>query len=70
MTDTFLIHIERNEGALQRLIGLIERRGFHIDRMNVADAGAHQEVDGEAEVDEVSRVQSPRRLAAGTSRPA
>jgi acetolactate synthase II small subunit len=44
MTDTFLIQIERSEGALQRLIGLIERRGFHIDRMNVADAGAHQEV--------------------------
>lgn len=44
MTDTFLIHIDRSEGALQRLIGLIERRGFDIDRMNVSDAGGHREV--------------------------
>lgn len=44
MTNAFLIHLERHEGALQRLIGLIERRGFQIDRMNVADAGVHQEV--------------------------
>jgi acetolactate synthase regulatory subunit len=44
MTDTLLIQIDRSEGSLQRLIGLIERRGFHIDRMSVADAGAHREV--------------------------
>ncbi|MBC7767251.1 MAG: ACT domain-containing protein [Phycisphaerales bacterium] len=44
MTDTFFILIDRSEGSLQRLIGLVERRGFHIDRMNVADAGAHREV--------------------------
>ncbi len=44
MTDTFLVHIDRTEGALQRLIGLIERRGFDIDRMNVADVGGHREV--------------------------
>lgn len=44
MTDTIFILIDRSEGSLQRLIGLVERRGFHIDRMNVADAGAHREV--------------------------
>jgi acetolactate synthase-1/3 small subunit len=44
MTNTFLIHIDRAEGSLQRLIGLVERRGFHIDRMSVSDAGAHREV--------------------------
>ncbi len=44
MTDTLLIQIDRTEGSLQRLIGLIERRGFHIDRMSVTDAGAHREV--------------------------
>lgn len=44
MTDTLLIQIDRSEGSLQRLIGLIERRGFHIDRMHVTDSGAHREV--------------------------
>ncbi len=44
MTDTFHIFIDRSEGALQRLIGLIERRGFDIDRMSVADAGPQREV--------------------------
>lgn len=44
MTDTFVIQIDRSEGALQRLIGLIERRGFHIDRMSVADLGTLREV--------------------------
>lgn len=44
MTDNFLIHIDRAEGSLQRLIGLIERRGFHIDRMAMSDIGAHREV--------------------------
>lgn len=44
MTATFLIHIDRAEGSLPRLIGLIERRGFHIDRLAVSDTGAHREV--------------------------
>lgn len=44
MTDTFLIQIDRSEGSLQRLIGLIERRGFHIDRMAMSDSGTHREV--------------------------
>lgn len=44
MTDTLLIQIDRAEGSLQRLIGLIERRGFHIDHMSLSDVGAHREV--------------------------
>lgn len=44
MKDTFLIQIDHAEGSLQRLIGLIERRGFHIDDMSVTIAGAHREV--------------------------
>lgn len=44
MKDTFLIQIDHAEGSLQRLVGLIERRGFHIDGMNVAVAGAYREV--------------------------
>lgn len=44
MTDTLLIQIDRSEGSLQRLIGLIERRGFDIERMSVSDAGVHREV--------------------------
>ena len=36
-----LIHIEldRLEGSLIRVIGLIERRGFHIDAMELYDLG-------------------------------
>ena len=36
-----LIHIEldRLEGSLVRVIGLIERRGFHIDAMELYDLG-------------------------------
>ncbi|MBI1186000.1 MAG: acetolactate synthase 3 regulatory subunit domain protein [Alphaproteobacteria bacterium] len=44
MTDTIQILIDRADGSLQRLIGLIERRGFQIDRMTIADAGAHRDV--------------------------
>ncbi len=44
MTNTILIHIDHAEGSLQRLIGLIERRGFHIERMTINDAGAAREV--------------------------
>jgi len=39
MTDTVHILIDRADGALQRLIGLVERRGFHIDGMNMAPEG-------------------------------
>lgn len=44
MKDAFLIQIDHAEGSLQRLIGLIERRGFHIDDMSVSVAGAYREV--------------------------
>lgn len=44
MKDVFHIQIDHSEGALQRLIGLIERRGFHIDGMSVSDAGSHRDV--------------------------
>jgi acetolactate synthase-1/3 small subunit len=44
MTATFLIQIDRAEGSLPRLIGLIERRGFHIDHLALADCGSHREV--------------------------
>ncbi|WP_292224344.1 ACT domain-containing protein [Brevundimonas sp.] len=39
MTDTIQIQIDRADGSLQRLIGLVERRGFHIDGINMADEG-------------------------------
>ena len=39
MTDTIHIQIDRADGSLQRLIGLVERRGFHIDGINMADEG-------------------------------
>ena len=38
MTDTVHILIDRADGALQRLIGLVERRGFHIDGIDMAPA--------------------------------
>jgi acetolactate synthase II small subunit len=40
MSDTIHIRIDRADGALQRLIGLVERRGFHIDGMDMAAEGA------------------------------
>lgn len=39
MSDTIHIQIDRADGSLQRLIGLVERRGFHIDGMALADEG-------------------------------
>ncbi|MGQ2989475.1 MAG: ACT domain-containing protein [Brevundimonas sp.] len=40
MTDTVHILIDRADGSLQRLIGLVERRGFHIDGIDMGDEGA------------------------------
>ena len=37
MSNTIHIQIDRADGSLQRLIGLVERRGFHIDGMSMAD---------------------------------
>jgi len=44
MTDTFILHVDCAEDSLQRLIGVIERRGFHIVGMSVTDRGPHREV--------------------------
>lgn len=41
---TIHIELDRNEGSLQRLIGLIERRGFHIDGMTLEGTGEHRSV--------------------------
>ena len=42
--DTLHLHIDRADGSLQRLIGLIERRGFHIDGMTLSDEGHSRRV--------------------------
>lgn len=39
MSNTIHIQIDRADGSLQRLIGLVERRGFEIHGMNMADTG-------------------------------
>ncbi len=44
MTDTIQIQIDRADGSLQRLIGLVERRGFHIDAMSLSDEGPMRRV--------------------------
>ena len=44
MSDTIHIQIDRADGSLQRLIGLVERRGFHIDCMSLSDEGAMRRV--------------------------
>lgn len=44
MSDTIQIKIDRADGSLQRLIGLVERRGFHIDAMSLSDEGATRRV--------------------------
>ncbi len=44
MSDTIHIQIDRADGSLQRLIGLVERRGFHIDSMSMADEGVSRRI--------------------------
>ena len=44
MSDTIHIQIDRADGSLQRLIGLVERRGFHIDGMIMADEGPSRRI--------------------------
>jgi len=39
MSKTIHIELDHTEGSLQRLIGLIERRGFHIDGMTMTIIG-------------------------------
>lgn len=57
MTHTLHVEIDRAEGSLQRLIGLIERRGFHISSL---DMGIHAAGDG-------AGANSHRRIAVGVS---
>jgi acetolactate synthase II small subunit len=44
MSRTIHIELDRADGSLQRLIGLIERRGFHIDDMTMAGSGDNRQV--------------------------
>ena len=44
MSNIIHIQIDRADGSLQRLIGLVERRGFHIDGMNMADEGSTRRI--------------------------
>lgn len=44
-TDTLYLMIDRADGSLQRLIGLVERRGFHIDGMTLSDEGSARRVE-------------------------
>lgn len=44
MSNTIHIQIDRADGSLQRLIGLVERRGFHIDGMALADEGTFRRI--------------------------
>ena len=44
MSDTIHIQIDRADGSLQRLIGLVERRGFHIAGINMADEGGFRNI--------------------------
>lgn len=44
MSDTIHIQLDRADGSLQRLIGLVERRGFHIDGMSLSDEGQTRRV--------------------------
>ena len=57
MTHTIHCEIDRAEGSLQRLIGLIERRGFDISSL---DMGMHA-------VGEGIGANSRRRIAVGVS---
>lgn len=40
MSQSIHIEIDRLEGTLLRVLGLIERRGFHIDEIDLYDLGA------------------------------
>ena len=43
--NTLNLHIDRADGSLQRLIGLVERRGFHIDGLSLCDEGTGRRVE-------------------------
>ena len=44
-TETLHLNIDRADGSLQRLIGLVERRGFLIDGLSLSDEGAGRRVE-------------------------
>jgi acetolactate synthase-1/3 small subunit len=44
MSDTIHVLVDRADGSLQRLIGLVERRGFHIDGLNMSDEGVQRRI--------------------------
>jgi acetolactate synthase-1/3 small subunit len=43
--NTLHLQIDRADGSLQRLIGLVERRGFHIDGLSLCDEGGRRRVE-------------------------
>lgn len=43
--NTLHLHIDRADGSLQRLIGLVERRGFHIDGLSLCEEGSSRRVE-------------------------
>ena len=43
--NTLHLLIDRADGSLQRLIGLVERRGFHIDGLSLCDEGSGRRVE-------------------------
>ena len=61
MTHTIHCEIDRAEGSLQRLIGLIERRGFDISSLDMGSVGGiHAAGEGIG-------ANSRRRIAVGIS---
>ena len=39
MSHSIHIELDRKEGTLLRILGLVERRGFHIDSLELYDLG-------------------------------
>jgi len=79
MSTTLYLLLDRAEGSLVRLLGLIERRGFHIDQMVLTEAGSERNLtlkvrgsDGSRSPDvlkrQIDRLYGMRRVACdGTS---
>lgn len=78
MTRTILCELDRAEGSLPRLIGLVERRGFHIDALRMRETADTRKVvlgvrgrDDSRCVEllgrQIDRLHGVRRLAADVS---
>ena len=69
MTHTIHCEIDRAEGSLQRLIGLIERRGFDISSLDMGAIGGAVggAVGGGHAAGEGIGANSRRRIAVGVS---